>query len=112
MVTNLLDNAVRFSPRGATVSIALTSANGVVTVAVSDHGPGIPVEDRERVFERFVRLDRARSSNSGAGLGLPIARWIAEQHQGTLIVERADGGGSRFVAVLPALTSKAFFALV
>jgi heavy metal sensor kinase len=106
MVTNLLDNAVRFSPPGAAVSIALRSANGVVTVAVVDHGPGIPVEDRERVFERFVRLDRARSSSSGAGLGLPIARWIAEQHQGTLIVESGDDGGSRFIAVLPTLVSK------
>ena len=71
------------------------------TIAVSDTGVGIPPADRERVFERFVRLDPARSATSGAGLGLPIARWIAEQHGGTLTVEQNTVGGCLFVVRLP-----------
>jgi len=72
-----------------------------VTIAVSDTGPGIDAADRERVFGRFVRLDPARSASSGAGLGLPIARWIAEQHDGTLTMQPNAAGGSVFVVRLP-----------
>jgi signal transduction histidine kinase len=70
-------------------------------MVVADSGPGIPIEDRERVFERFVRLDPARSATAGAGLGLPIARWIAEQHAGTLQLEPSETGGCRVVVQLP-----------
>jgi signal transduction histidine kinase len=76
------------------------------TIIFSDTGHGIAVADRERVFERFVRLDPARSEKSGAGLGLPIARWIAEEHGGTLTVEQNDGSGCRFVARVPLKHSK------
>jgi signal transduction histidine kinase len=101
LVTNLLDNAVRYGMPGGHVTVALTRGAGAVDIAVSDNGPGIPPADRERVFDRFVRLDRARSATSGAGLGLPIARWIAEAHGGTLIVEGNRDGGCTFVARLP-----------
>ena len=100
-MTNLLDNAVQYTPRGGAVAVGLDSDGASVTVTVVDTGPGIPLADRERVFERFVRLDLARSATSGAGLGLPIARWIAEQHGGTLIVEQDSPGGCRFVLRLP-----------
>jgi signal transduction histidine kinase len=83
------------------VSIAVRSDAGVVTIAVSDTGPGIPPADREHVFERFVRLDPSRSTSSGTGLGLPIARWIAEQHEGTMTLEQNEAGGSVFVVRLP-----------
>jgi len=101
LVTNLLDNAVQYTPPGGSVTVAVSSDAASATLTVSDTGPGIPPGDRERVFERFVRLDPARSATSGAGLGLPIARWIAEQHDGTLTVEQHAGGGSLFVVRLP-----------
>jgi heavy metal sensor kinase len=106
LTMNLLDNAVRYTPAGGTVTVALASDRMFATIAFSDTGPGIPDADRERVFERFVRLDPSRSENSGAGLGLPIARWIAEEHGGTLTIEQNDHGGCRFVARLALTRSK------
>lgn len=104
LVTNLLDNAVQHTPLGGVVTVAVNRVDAVATITVSDTGPGIPSGDRERVFERFVRLDPARSATSGAGLGLPIARWIAEQHEGTLVVEANAVGGCAFVVQLPVPT--------
>src|SRR5215467_4452554 len=106
LTMNLLDNAVQYTPAGGTVTVTLTCDANLVTISFSDTGPGIPAAERERVFERFVRLDPARSAKSGAGLGLPIARWIAEEHGGTLTVEQSDEGGCRFVARLPLKQSK------
>jgi signal transduction histidine kinase len=74
-------------------------AGGGIRVAVRDHGPGVPDGDRERIFERFVRLEPGRAG--GAGLGLPIARWIAEAHGGTLTLAESSAGGSLFVMHLP-----------
>jgi signal transduction histidine kinase len=82
-----------------TVTVSRDADNATITV--SDSGPGIPPPDRERVFERFVLRDPARSATSGAGLGLSIARWIAEQHGGRLTVEENADGGSIFVVRLP-----------
>jgi heavy metal sensor kinase len=101
LVTNLLENAVQYTPAGGSISVTVENHAGCVRIAVSDTGPGIPADDRERVFERFVRLDPARATTSGAGLGLPIARWIAAQHGGTLTVEANAAGGCVFVARLP-----------
>ena len=75
--------------------------NGQATLEVADTGPGIPPEDRERVFERFVRLDAARGSG-GAGLGLAIARWVAEAHGGAIRILSSGSGGSVFSVNLPA----------
>ncbi len=101
LVTNLLDNAVQYTPPGGSVTVSVDDDAASATITVSDTGSGIPPADRERVFERFVRLDPARSATSGAGLGLPIARWIAEQHEGTLTVEQNAVGGCLFVVRLP-----------
>jgi heavy metal sensor kinase len=101
LVTNLLENAVQYTPAGGSISVTVERDAGSVRIAVSDTGPGIPAADRERVFERFVRLDPARATTSGAGLGLPIARWIAAQHGGTLTVEANAAGGCEFVVRLP-----------
>jgi heavy metal sensor kinase len=101
LITNLLDNAVQHTPRGGVVTAAVASDRHFATITVSDTGPGIRSTDRDRVFERFVRLDPARSATSGAGLGLPIARWVAEQHGGTLTVEDNASGGCVFIARLP-----------
>ena len=101
LVMNLLDNAVQYTPPGGSVTVMVNQDAGSATIAVSDTGPGIPSADRERVFERFVRLDPARSAASGAGLGLSIARWIAEQHGGTLTVGDNATGGALLIARLP-----------
>ena len=102
MLMNLLDNAVRHTPAGGSVSVELQPQPGMLEIAVSDSGCGIPEAERERVFERFVRLDASRRSSDGAGLGLPIARMIAEAHGGSLVLSRSDSSGSRFVVSLPA----------
>ncbi len=76
----------------------VTTPKGV-TIRVTDDGDGIRPEERDRIFQRFVRLDQR---SNGAGLGLPIARWIAEAHGGRLILESSDPGGTCFTVTLPA----------
>jgi signal transduction histidine kinase len=100
MILNLVENAVRHTPAGGSVQVAIEANADRAQIAVSDTGPGIPETDRERIFERFVRLE-ANASHGGGGLGLPIARWVAQLHRGTLALESTGPAGSRFVAVLP-----------
>jgi len=85
---------------GGSVQVAIEANADRAQIAVSDTGPGIPETERERIFERFVRLE-ANASHGGGGLGLPIARWVAQLHRGTLALESTGPAGSRFVAVLP-----------
>ncbi|MBP5803627.1 HAMP domain-containing histidine kinase [Microbacterium maritypicum] len=100
LVRNLADNAVRHS-RGR-VAIGVTPSDGYVFVTIEDDGTGVPAEERERIFERFVRLDEARSRDAGgSGLGLAIARGIAASGHGTLTVDDSHWGGARFVLTLP-----------
>jgi two-component system OmpR family sensor kinase len=99
MLLNLLHNAIVYSPVGGRVSVSLDSRDGVAELRVSDTGRGIPPEDRERIFGRFVRLDPARGEG-GSGLGLAIARWIAEAHGGTLSVAQSGADGTVFAARL------------
>jgi signal transduction histidine kinase len=101
---NLLDNAVRYGAEGSDVRVSVSCKESVATLIVEDSGPGIPDADRERVFERFVRLETARTA-AGGGLGLPIARWIAEQHHGSLHLEPSIRG-CRFVAMLPLVSAR------
>jgi signal transduction histidine kinase len=99
---NLVANALRHSPAGETVTLRATAAGGRVALEVVDRGPGIPPEERERVFERFYRADRARSSDhGGSGLGLAIARWIVELHGGSIRADREAPLGCRMVVELP-----------
>ncbi|MFJ1821777.1 sensor histidine kinase [Streptomyces sp. NPDC094461] len=98
---NLLDNAERHARSAVTVSVGAAEGGGVA-VAVTDDGAGVPPEERERIFERFVRLDDARArDDGGAGLGLAIARDVAARHGGRLTVDGAREGGARFVLWLP-----------
>lgn len=101
MLMNLLDNAVRHTPPEGHVEARLAVLDDVVEIAVTDEGPGVPPGDRDRIFERFVRVDAARSRPGGAGLGLPIARCIAEAHGGTLALEESGPSGSMFLVRLP-----------
>jgi signal transduction histidine kinase len=104
MLMNLLHNAVRHTPPAGRTRVEITAGEGVVSVDVADSGPGVAEGDRERIFQRFVRLDPARSGE-GAGLGLPIARAIAEAHGGTLVLARSNGAGSVFRVTIPARSS-------
>jgi signal transduction histidine kinase len=102
MLLNLLDNAVKYTPEGGAISIDLESQDGNARIVVTDTGIGIPAEDQPRIFDRFFRVDKARSrALGGAGLGLSIARWIVEGHGGILSVESAPGQGSAFRVELP-----------
>jgi len=100
VVANLLDNAVRHSPRYGRVWLSAHAVNGHVTIAVDDEGPGIAPEEAERVFERFYRADAARNGE-GSGLGLAIARWIVDAHGGAIRAEGREPGGCRMVVELP-----------
>ncbi|GAC1638682.1 MAG: ATP-binding protein [Candidatus Acidiferrum sp.] len=106
MLMNLLDNGIKYTPTGGSVAIAAERSGDRYLIAVTDTGPGIPQELQHRVFERFFRAEKARTSsdaaNGGAGLGLAICRWIAEAHQGTLELTRSDAKGSTFTISLPA----------
>jgi two-component system OmpR family sensor kinase len=100
LLVNLLQNAVQHSPKGGVVSIDVSPNGSRVYVRVTDVGGGIPEADRERIFSRFVQLDPSRRAD-GTGLGLTIAKWIAEAHEGSLSLESSGPGGSTFCVVLP-----------
>jgi signal transduction histidine kinase len=103
-VVNLVDNAVRHSPDGAVVDVVTTCRADESTIAIRDRGPGIPVDDRDRIFEPFVRLTRHRL---GSGLGLSVVRRVAELHHGTVVVQDPnDGPGSSFVLRIPDLEAQ------
>jgi len=97
MAGNLIENAIKHAPAGGRVLVRTSAANGEIRIEVRDSGRGVPAELRERIFERFFRVD----GTHGTGLGLPIARWIAEAHGGRVWLERSDSSGSVFVATLP-----------
>jgi len=99
----VLQNAVQHTPAGGVVSIDVACERERIAIRISDSGSGIPAADRARIFDRFVQLDAARRG-TGTGLGLPIARWIAEAHDGTLVLEDSGPEGSRFCVSLPAPT--------
>ena len=101
VVAHLLDNATRHADDH--VAVSLSSTEDAVTLVVDDDGPGIPVDHREAVFERFARLDEARSRDAGgAGLGLAVVRGVVQRCGGSVTVESSDLGGARFVVSLPA----------
>jgi two-component system, OmpR family, phosphate regulon sensor histidine kinase PhoR len=103
LVRNLIDNAVRYIPAGGRVDVSVTSEDGSVVLRVADTGMGIPQRDLPRVFERFYRVDRARSRETGGtGLGLSIVKHVAENHGGEVTVRSELAAGSTFEVRLPA----------
>ncbi|HHY47310.1 MAG TPA: heavy metal sensor histidine kinase [Firmicutes bacterium] len=99
---NLLDNAIKYTPQGGEVSVTVSSDRANATVAVKDTGPGIAPEHIPHIFERFYRVDKARSrSEGGSGLGLAIAKHIVQLHGGSIEVESEPGRGSTFAVRLP-----------
>ncbi len=102
-VSNLIDNAIKYSEAGGRVQVEVRRAGPYVAVVISDEGVGIPSRDLERIFERFYRVDRARSrATGGTGLGLSIVRHVAANHGGRVRVESVEGRGSTFTLELPA----------
>ena len=102
MILNLLDNAVKYTPEGGEISLALEKQNGNAEIVVRDTGIGIAEPDQQRVFDRFYRVDKARSrALGGAGLGLAIVRSIVEAHGGQIRIESTPRHGSTFTVSLP-----------
>ncbi len=103
VLLNLLDNAAKYGPPGQEIAICLDGADGQLRLSVEDQGPGIPASERERVFERFQRLERDRASTvTGTGLGLAVVRRLVSGWGGRCFVEAASGGGARVVVELKA----------
>ncbi|MGJ9404430.1 sensor histidine kinase [Arthrobacter sp. KK5.5] len=99
---NLIDNAIRYSPDGTTVGVGLRSRDGLVQVSVTDKGQGIPRDEQDRIFERFYRVDAARSRQTGGtGLGLSIVKHVISNHGGEVTVWSQPGQGSTFTVRLP-----------
>jgi len=98
----LVDNAIKYSPEGGRVQVGLRAVDGKAVITVSDSGIGISESDLPHIFDRFWRADKVRSrATGGAGLGLSIARWIVDEHHGTIEVESKSGQGSTFSARMP-----------
>jgi len=102
LLTVLLDNAAKYTPAPGTVELRLETNDSSAAIRVCDSGIGIAVEDQPKIFERFYRVNQARSRDSkGAGIGLAIAQWIAQQHKGSITVLSAPGEGATFLVELP-----------
>ena len=99
MLANLLHNAVSYTPAGGSISVTVERSDSTLCILVDDSGPGIPSAERERVFERFVRI--AGTPGAGSGLGLSIVRQICEAHQGSVRLESGEKGGLRVRVTLP-----------
>ncbi|MEP6624145.1 MAG: ATP-binding protein [Acidimicrobiia bacterium] len=105
-LANLLDNAAKYSESGTEIAISARAADGWVTFEVSDQGVGIPSRDLDRIFERFYRVDRARSrTTGGTGLGLAIVRNVAHAHDGDVTVDSSEGEGSVFQLRIPVVAT-------
>ena len=105
MILNLVDNAIKYTSSGSLIKLGLGQTQNDYQISVSDNGSGIPDEAKPRIFERFYRVDKARSraaeNDGGAGLGLAISRWIAEAHDGNLEMTHSDHSGTTFLIKLP-----------
>jgi heavy metal sensor kinase len=99
----LLDNAIKFTPEGGRISMTLSSANHLARLSIADSGIGISADAMPHLFERFYRDDSSRPRQAGAGLGLALAKWIAERHDATIEVQSTPGVGSTFIVNLRAL---------
>jgi signal transduction histidine kinase len=108
VASNLVSNAIQYTSSGTVVEVAAGTRDGEAFLEVRDRGPGVAPEERARIFERFVRLDRARAENpEGSGLGLAIVEQVVRAHRGRIEVEERPGGGAIFRVVLPAIPPEA-----
>jgi signal transduction histidine kinase len=100
LLSNLVSNAVKFTPEGGQVRVRVGGQGGTCQVEVTDSGIGIPLEDRGHLFERFYRASTA-TGTAGSGLGLAISKAIAQAHGGTIRIADSGGSGTRFVVEIP-----------
>jgi len=101
-LVNIVDNAIKYGPAGTPITIRVQRADTLGVIAVADRGPGVAPEHRERIFDRFFRVDQSRSrASGGTGLGLAIARWAVEIHGGRIVVDTPPNGGAEFRIQLP-----------
>jgi len=102
LISNLLDNAIRYTPAGGQVEARLDTASGEARLAISDTGAGIPPESMDKIFERFYRVDKSRTrAEGGFGLGLSIVKWVVDAHHGRISVTSRPGEGSVFTVLMP-----------
>jgi len=102
VLENLIENAIKYTPEGGRVSLSLIPGTDSIEARVADNGPGIPEEDRERIFERFYRVEKSRAdAPEGTGLGLAITRRILQLHDSPIRVESLPGHGASFSFQLP-----------
>jgi signal transduction histidine kinase len=104
VLSNLLDNALKYTPEGGLITVAIRPVNGQVEVRVTDTGPGIPSEHQERIFDRFARVPGSEGRHEGLGLGLAFCRSVIEAHGGRIWVESEAGQGSTFAFTIPVET--------
>jgi signal transduction histidine kinase len=101
-ITNVIDNAIKYSPTGVSIAVSILADGDQAVVEVTDQGPGVAAEHRERIFDRFFRVDTARSRDAGGtGLGLAIAKWAVEINGGSIRVDAGATSGSVFRISLP-----------
>jgi signal transduction histidine kinase len=105
LVANLLENAIRYTPKGGKVSVRAQAEEGQVIVQVSDNGPGIPPADQPYLFDKFFRASNVPGGVPGTGLGLSIVKSIVDSHNGRIWVDSRLGEGSTFTVVLPAVAT-------
>jgi two-component system, OmpR family, sensor histidine kinase KdpD len=100
VVTNLLENAVKYTPPGTPIDVRVQRLDDRVRIAIADHGPGVPADKRAAVFDKFYRLER-RGGIQGSGLGLAVSKGLVEGHDGHIWIEETPGGGATFLFELP-----------
>jgi signal transduction histidine kinase len=104
-ITNVVDNAIKYSPEASTIEVRVSADGSHALLTVADNGPGVAAEHRERIFDRFFRLDEGRSRDEGGtGLGLAIAKWAVEVNGGQITVENGLQGGAVFRIILAMAT--------
>jgi len=101
LFTNLIDNALKFSLPGGSITISINKKRSHVEVLIQDEGLGMAAEEQKKIFDRFYRSDASRVQAGGFGLGLSIAKMVAESHGGSITVHSALGQGSTFIVTLP-----------
>jgi signal transduction histidine kinase len=107
LVGNLLSNALRYTPEHGSVTVKLESSNGDVVLTVADSGIGIPEKELPRIFDEFFRASNAgKTTDTGTGLGLAVAKFIAEKHGGEIRVNSVEGEGTIFTVRMPAITGE------
>jgi signal transduction histidine kinase len=106
LVDNLISNAVKYTPAGGDIRVRLGREENQLILRVTDSGPGIPLEEQGRIFEKFYRAKNAPAGVSGSGLGLAIVKNIVDNHQGRIWVDSKPGEGAIFTVVLPLAKEK------